>query len=88
MASEMEVDLASHRIVRAAPGFLGLIFGPGPYKTMFGPIIHFIHRRARWGCQLTATSLAAAVEWSTQQYEAALAQQYEESSSDEEYEEP
>ena len=42
-ASEMEVDLASHRIVRAAPGFLGLIFGPGPYKTMFGPIIHFIH---------------------------------------------
>ena len=43
MASEMEVDLASHRIVRAAPGFLGLIFGPGPYKTMFGPIIHFIH---------------------------------------------
>ena len=39
----MEVDLASHRIVRAAPGFLGLIFGPGPYKTMFGPIIHFIH---------------------------------------------
>ena len=43
MAAEMEVDLASHRIVRAAPGFLGLIFGPGPYKTMFGPIIHFIH---------------------------------------------
>ena len=47
-ASEMEVDLASHRIVRAAPGFLGLIFGPGPYKTMFGPIIHFIHRISIW----------------------------------------
>ena len=42
---------------------------------------------ARWGNQLTAASRAAAVEWSAQQYEAALARQYEESS-DEEDEEP
>ena len=33
---------ATHRIVMAPPGTLGLAFGPAPYKTEFGPFIDWI----------------------------------------------